>query len=136
MKGTRAVIFLLTFLPSISWAADNYKCKVIEAKDLEKKGLLEVTPFSKLIAGQEFVVERATGKIIGGTGFSNHNGEFGQPKVIDKGSKEQSYKALTIFGPNVAVAYLQIEEYLEQKEKPFMLFSNSNSIINGVCVHF
>lgn len=129
-----AVIFLVTSASAV--ALEDYKCTVKDAESLENNGLLEETSWSKLLNGQEFVIERATGKIVGGNGISNHNGKFGQPKVIDKGSSKQSYKVLTVYGPNVAVTYLQVSEFSSETEKPFLLMTNSTDVLSGTCVHF
>jgi|TARA_B110000046_G_C12865081_1_gene343544 hypothetical protein len=55
-----------------------------------------------------------------------------QPKVVDRGSKEQSLKVITNFGPSVDIAYLQVGLFYSDLKKPFLYFNNTD-IYAGLC---
>lgn len=122
--------FILTLaIPVQGFAIDAYKCTVTDAKGLSDNGLLEPDEFSQMFPGKEFVLDKGTGRITGG--LSNHNGN-GQPEVLDYGSTEQAFKAITIFRPFVTVEYLYIEEFNRSNLKPFMLIDGAH-IFTGIC---
>jgi hypothetical protein len=114
------------------YALDAYKCNVTHTAGLTDTGGLAETNYSKLRLGNEFVVDRDTGRINGG--LSNNNA-FGQPKVLDYGSHEQAFKVVTIYKPMTTLAYLYIEEFNENREKPFMFIDGQN-IFSGVCTPY
>lgn len=123
---------LITFSFTAS-ATGAYKCTVSSTAGLNQNGKLSQTEFTKLSLASEFVVDKGTGRINGGK-FSNHN-SFGQPQVLEIGSSEQAFKALTIFKPNPMINYLYIEEFSEKNEKPFMFVDGSN-IYSGICIPY
>lgn len=125
--------FLFIVFTNASFAASAYKCIVTNTAALNINGKLSETEFTKFSKATEFVVDKGTGRISGGT-FSNHNAN-GQPQVLDFGSKEQAFKALTIFKPNITINYLYIEEFAENKEKPFMFIDGSN-VFSGKCIAY
>ncbi|ESS71830.1 hypothetical protein MGMO_88c00420 [Methyloglobulus morosus KoM1] len=136
--NSRPIIFIvLSLYSTIISATEGYKCHPKQALGREDDGILRETGYTKILLNinTEFVVEKATGKIIGSKGFDNSNGLYGSPKVLDIGSKEQSYKVLTIYQPKVSVAYLEIEEFNKNSSKPFT-FMDSGIIISGTCEHY
>jgi hypothetical protein len=108
---------------------DGYKCIVTDTKELSDNGNLEQSDFTVMYLNKEFVVDKGTGRITGG--LSNHAG-LAQPVVLDFGSSEQSYKALTIYKPYTTVKYLYIQEFNKTPAKPF-LFIESGHIFSGTC---
>lgn len=112
--------------PSIS---DGYSCKVVLSGELNNRGRMARTDFAKLYDGLKFLVDRDTGYMYGPP--RNHN-ENGSPVVIDRGSDEQSFKAITVYRPFSSVEYLMIEEFSNEQNKPFM-FVTGSKVITGVC---
>jgi hypothetical protein len=134
----KIVVLLISLISTSTLASEGYKCIPNQAFALEADGSLsQENGWAKLLikSNKEFVVDRATGKMIGSAGFSNHNASFGSPRVLDHGSAEQSFKALTVFKPNVSVAYLKIEEFHKGKSKPFIFLNNGN-VVSGACEHY
>ena len=129
----KSFLFLvLCSIAGIANSAEGYKCKILMAHGLSDDGRMIETNFSNLYVGREFVVDRGTGRITGK--ISNHNA-YGEPKVLDRGSKAQAYKVITIYKPMTTIAYLYIKEFADGSEKPFMFVDGSN-IISGICGHY
>ncbi len=116
--------------PLAASAAGSYECAVVSATSLAANGEMKRTSFTKAYEGQKFIVNRETGQITSEV-ISNSNG-FGQPEVLDLGSSEQSFKALTVFRPKVAVDYLMIQSFVEGPKKPF-LFLSGGLLMSGKC---
>ncbi len=122
-------LILLITLSAFSFGIDAYKCKVQFASGLTDQGELTETPFAKLHIGKEFVVDKSNGKIVGEISNSNENGT---PQVLDWGSNEQAFKVITVYKPMTAVAYLYVQEFNVNIEKPFMYINGDNSF-TGLC---
>jgi len=118
-----------------AYSGDSYKCKVLDAVSLEGKGKLDKDGFGSLYVNPttEFIVDRGTGRMLNKL-LTNHNMN-GSPKVLDRGSKDQAYKVITIYEPFVQVDYLFIETYAETKQKPFYFLSGT-SLLSGTCVDY
>ena len=134
MKIILTTIFLF-FVSSHCLASNNFKCLVKDAVSLESNGLLSREPkVAKSNIGKEFIVNRVTGHITG-SGYTNTmSGQ--QPLVYDYLPSENGYKAITIYKPNHTVDYLQINEYVEGKEKPFFYKGAWGEMVSGVCVYY
>ena len=125
--------FLTSFLlAQHTFALDGYKCVVKDATQLKDDGTQSEAKDVLVTIGDEFVVDKVTGRMIGR--LSNHSMNR-QPKVIDFGSDDQAFKALTIFEPYVTVNYLYIEEYAQSFQKPFF-FVEYQRYITGLCEPF
>ncbi|MDB3923327.1 hypothetical protein N9359_04445 [Luminiphilus sp.] len=104
-----------------------YQCVVKDAKQLADDGTLESLDD---YLGAEFVVDRATGRMNGR--LKNH-GYFGEPTVIDPGSKDQAFKVITVHDAGFpAVDYLYVGSFAEGYEKPF-LYIDGNKVFSGAC---
>ena len=63
------------------------------------------------------------------------------PQVIDKGSKENSFKVINYLkkgggtGPGSNVYALNISEFVDGDKKPF-LFMRNTYVLQGTCLHF
>jgi hypothetical protein len=132
----KQVLFAIAFsaLSFQSYALPNFKCKVVQAYTLENDGTLsQNSNVAEMFLNKEFVVERATGKMIGE--LSNH-GAGGQPKVYNYLPKENGFKAITVFSPMPAVSYLQINECEEGDKYPFIFKDMWDGIVSGTCVYY
>lgn len=129
-------VLLLIGLLSLSvntYASGGYKCTVLEAKQLSNAGKMEVSKFTKQYIGKEFVVDKKTGRMTGQVKNHNFNGE---PKVLDQGSAQQAYKAITIFSPFTTVDYLYIQAFAEGPKKPFYFIDLGDNILTGTCENY
>lgn len=125
-----AVAVQILFASSNAVSSDlAYTCEVEKVYNLSDKGLLEPSNFEKLMKGSFFSVSRVTGEIIGQViptlmAKSTH--------VINKGSKEYSFKAVTDFGDQYQI--LEVQEFREGAIKPFVAFSMGGAgIVSGSC---
>lgn len=65
------------------------------------------------------------------------NAYLAQPTVIDDGSSENGFKAVTVFkqGVGSGVYVINIAEFVDGAKKPF-LYSIDTEVYFGSCVHF
>lgn len=81
--------------------------------------------------------ERATGRMSGAL----KNTYFTDPVVIDYGSRENAYKAVTTMrldqglGAGSNIYALNVAEYEEDEKKPFVFLWNG-TVFFGQCIHF
>ena len=124
------VILLLAFSGT---AFGNFKCIIKDAVHLEGTGLLNhQSHLATMDLGKEFVVNRGTGLITGAGIVNNMSGQM--PTVYDYLPQENGYKAVTIYKPNNTVDYLQINLFVEAKEKPFFFKGAWGTMASGTCV--
>lgn len=126
-------LILILWLTALNHAAagiDAYKCRIYFSSDLQDDGVMRPSDFSKFYVGKEFIVDKETGRISGR--ISNHNAS-GQPQVLDYGSNEQAFKALTIYRPRISIDSIYIKEFQDSGEKPFLLMKGS-TVYSGICM--
>ena len=129
------IILSVLFIATNCYAFNNFKCVVKDSVTLEKNGKLSAsTNVAKSNMHKEFVVNRITGQITGGGFVNTMSGQM--PKVYDYLPKENGYKAITIYNPNLTVDYLQINEYVEGKEKPFFYKGAWGGMVSGICTYY
>ena len=116
-------------------ASGDFKCIVKESFTLENNGKLSTeTSVAKSKINKEFIVNRQTGQMTGSSFINTMSGQM--PTVYDYLPSENGYKAITIYKPNNTIDYLQINEYSEGKEKPFLYKGAWGEIVTGVCVTY
>jgi hypothetical protein len=117
---------------SICFAADDYKCSISGAFQVNAAGV-QVAHVLKNFTGRQFTVERSSGVMTG----SLKNMYVTKPVVIDRGSKENSFKVITTMKNDITsnIYTLTIDEWVEGKRKPFVFLNNSD-VYYGSCVHF
>ncbi len=125
-------VLLGASLFSMGANAQDYKCRVermASAADHE-------TWYRQRLIGKQFSVNRTTGVISGPAGLQNSS-HAARPIVVDHGSKDNSFKAVTTLSPRPGslVWVLVVDEYRQGKEKPFAFMDNSD-VFFGTCVHF
>ncbi len=126
-------IFSILVLFSINtYAGQDYKSTITNASAPNENGYLEEIG-DKSVIGKLFTVNRQTGDISGPI----KNKYLSEPQVIDYGSVENSYKAISVMKNNVTtnVYTLVIEEFVDSHKKPFVYLSNS-WVFYGFCKHF
>lgn len=132
--GTRVTRYLLlgvvaSFLSASALAGvDSYVCTISSFSWLRDDGILVSDPKDPII-GEEFTVDRTTGKIIGrymsSTGF--------RTEVLDAGSTRQAFKVLARNSAGfLHVLYLEIQEFHNAVRKPFILVQGT-LVYGGAC---
>ena len=119
------------FVPLQAYAGSNfYQCQVMSDAYIKSDGTLDVLRDSPRI-GQKFTVIKDAGKVIGDVMDTLNN-----PKVITFGGEKSSYKV--VWQQNAAsnsgtfVDYLNVDEFIKGKQKPFGFFSGS-LLLTGFC---
>ena len=138
MKNKNWLFGLLLFIASFSAQADSdYQCTI------ERVSTAEAVPNQTLqfnetsYIGKQFSVERKTGYMVGAL----KNSYATKPQVIDYGSKENSFKAVTVMrieegaGKGSTIYALTINEFSKSPKKPFV-FLNNDVVFFGTCEHF
>lgn len=117
-------------------AFSDYQCTIerIAIADVDSKAL---AAFESNFIGKQFSVDRKTGNMTGAL----KNSYVTKPQVIDFGSKENAFKAVTIMrksdgaGKGSNIYALTINEYSESNRKPFVFLRNDETFF-GTCEHF
>ena len=124
-----ALIFFIAFtnMEVIALESNAYECTVGNSSvRLGDGGEFSRWTFRK---GKKFVVDKQSGRMLGA--LSNHNA-FGNPKVIDRGSKDQAYQVITVFEPFTAINVLYVQEFQDGDNKPFS-FTDGSITYAGLC---
>jgi hypothetical protein len=125
----------MILLISNAFAKQEYECeiKTVAIADLTNEKVLSF--LKKSYIGKKFKVDVDTAKI---SGTFNSN-PFTKPQIIDKGSKENSFKLIQTMklkeglGKGSTIQALTISEYFESNEKPF-IFLNTSEVFIGTCI--
>ena len=134
MKTTIRIIisfFILFFIVSSTSVAEelSYTCKVTHVYELGNDGSLRISNWEKQFKDSEFSVSRATGEIVGElvpTLLARST------KIVNKGSKEFSFKSIADFGDQVQL--IEIQEFAQQMKKPFVAVAMGGAgIVTGLC---
>ena len=136
LKSTMNYLFtllsLVTALTSLQLTAapNMYQCQVMSDAYIKEGGVLDILRDSPRV-GQKFTVVKNTGEVIGDIMDPLKN-----PKVIALGSEKNSYKVLweqkAADKKGAFVDYLNIDEFIKGKKKPFGFFSGS-LLLTGFC---
>lgn len=122
-----ACVLCLVAAPVLA-GPDSYVCTIQSFSRLNEGGAL-TSDRGDPILGEEFVVDRGSGRIMGkyiaSAGY--------ETKVLDPGSIQQSFKmvASTTVGFK-KVLYLQVHEFNKAERKPFLLV-DASLIYAGTC---
>ena len=80
-----------------------------------------------------FLVRRKTGEIIGAPFHNQTSTGVTTVQVLDYGSNEQAFKVVSVYkDAYTSVDYLQIDEFVDSSEKPFLGITRSR-IFSGTC---
>lgn len=117
-----------------SWGGEKeYHCTIKSVFNLSGNGDLKLRDDNSLLT--TFLVDKTSGLVKGGW---LGNEVWPTKTIIDSGSSKQSFKLLTlsedVIGTNGGkhAQYLQVEEYAETVEKPFM-HTDGKIVATGVC---
>ena len=107
-----------------------YQCQVMSDAYIKADGSLDVLRDSPR-AGEKFTVIKGTGEVIGDVMDALNN-----PKVIPSIGGKYSYKVIweqkAEGNGGAFVDYLNIDEFVKGKKKPFGFFSGS-LLLTGLC---
>jgi hypothetical protein len=128
MRGYLTFITLLLYASVSQAGNEGYVCKVAAVANLTDRGTLSSNPKDELI-GEEFTVDRQSGKIIGRWIKS----EDYKTEVISRGYGGWSFKAIGRQNPESEslAMYLEIAEH--RQAKPFILWHEPR-MFSGRCL--
>lgn len=118
-------------------AGTDYRCTIERIYDADGDKSQLIDGQRKLYIGREFTVDRSSGVMIGAL----KNSYMTEPVVVDRGSKDNSFKAVTTMrrdqgvGAGSTIYALVVKEYVESPQKPFA-FLTDDTVYFGSCVHF
>ena len=106
-----------------------YTCEIVHVYKLSENSTLAISGFEKQMKGSSFSVSRVTGEIIGEvvpTLLAKST------RVVNRGSSENSFKAVADFGEQFQI--LEVQEFRFGPIKPFIAMSMGGAgIITGTC---
>jgi hypothetical protein len=141
MNHTNHIAFavLLSCLSCFASAGEfAYTCEVRHLYGLERNGSLNTFPESKLeklMKESSFSVSRETGALTGNSA-SLDTSQAKSTRVINRGSKENSFETVADFGDfqngTHPYQFIKVEEFQKGALKPFVLMG-VNGIVTGIC---
>ena len=128
---------LLLLITNSALALSDYHCLIQRIVTAESAPNSTLSFYEHNYLNKKFTVERSTGLMAG----TLKNSYRTKPQVIDLGSEENSFKAVTTmsreqgrgYGSNVYM--LTINEYVSSSKKPFV-YVNNDVVFLGECEHF
>jgi len=124
-------IILIMFSFNSHATESTYICVVEQVLELSEQGkLLETKGTYTSVIGNKFTIDRNHGDMIG---YPFTTKSYKSITVLDKGSKENAFKSISIsHPPNIWAMYIYVKEFQEGKYKPF--WGNEGSyIFSGNC---
>ncbi len=130
----RYLIFAtLLAISSPALAFDDFKCLIKDAFELKDNGILDhQSEMMTTYIGKEFSVDRQTGIITGANLSNTMSGQM--PSVQDNLPSENSFRATTVY--THTVDYLEIRQFVAEKDKPFFYKGAFGVMLSGTCVLF
>ena len=122
LKSTSCCIVLLLAplilaIPSLIMAADDhYTCTIVTASRLTDKGTLAQDEVVKHFLGNEFTVDRVTGRITGGP-LDNREMTI---QLIARGTHDMSSEVFAVSKETLQTTHIRIDQFLPTEHKPFM----------------
>lgn len=107
--------------------ASGYQCTVKDAI-YSAQGTLLRTDLTKAAVGKEFIVDRSNGRMLG----DYASGIGWQPKVLEYGSRQQSFKVIYTSAPYLHVRFLTVQEFDDGTLKSFYML-DEDSFLTGNC---
>lgn len=130
MLGKISLMLILLCPQFVLSGQNSYQCIILSNASVEDNGYIKIQPKSFHI-GKKFAVDRKTGVLIGDMFVS-----FGEPKVIAKGSKDNSFKVIWLKEAGgkdgMFLDILSIDEFKSGAKKPFSYFTG-DLLFTGVC---
>ena len=123
---------LLSFSLSAKADLNSYVCEIKQVIQVNDDGLMvKHDGIYKDFIGKKFSIDRVSGVMIGDAFGTKYDKTI---TVIDKGSKDNAYKAIvTSNPPNIWVKYIVVNEFHSTKNKSFWGNADTNTILSGQC---
>jgi hypothetical protein len=128
---------LFTFgIAANSRASEDYRCTIERYSRAEGDSGPTYKMVQGAFMGKQFTVDRSTGITIGAL----KNSVDSKPQVVDRGSKDNSFKVVSAaspdeFQPGSIVSALNVMEFVRGEMKPFNFMIN-DGVFFGTCEHF
>ena len=132
MNHLTTLFFMVAIVAPLQAYADPhfYQCQVMSDAYIKTDGSLDLLRDSPRV-GEKFTVIKGTGVIIGDVMDALNN-----PKVFPSIAGKNSYKVIweqkAEGGGGAFIDYLNIDEFVKGKKKPFGFFSGS-LLLTGLC---
>ncbi len=129
--------FALLAAAGIARAGESsYVCEVAQIYNLQSDGTLRTSPImEKVVKEHSFSVSRITGALSGNS-LSLDTSSAKQIRVVNPGSKDNSFRAMADFGtfPNGSRPYqlIEVQEFVAGPVKPFVLMGDLG-VVTGTC---
>jgi hypothetical protein len=125
-------LIILAFALNANAGPFQYECEVKQVFDVDGGELRPVT--KDIRVGQRFTISRESGEIVGGGAYALYRRQGWKAfDVLDRGSKAQSFKLLTVSqGPFTTITLVTVKEYEEEEQKTFIYYDNF-SVSTGLC---
>ncbi|MBG7617018.1 MAG: hypothetical protein IZT57_01435 [Chloroflexi bacterium] len=131
---------LLSSYSALAFAGSDFKCKVTDSVKLLENGKMgagKMSYSSKATTqelGKEFTVNRLSGEMTG-SGFENN--KFGAKPTVYSLSHDTAYSVITISKPSGTIDYLEIQEWVDGPQKPFLFRGGwTLQLVSGLCEYF
>lgn len=137
MNRITAIGMALVLTPCAAVAADDYRCTIERLSLAAGDSGATYDLNRKSYVGKQFTVERTSGLMAGVL----KNSYVTKPQVVDRGSKDNSFKVVTTMrveqgaGAGSNIYALTVLEYEQGPKKPFV-FLNNEMVFFGHCEHF
>ena len=139
MMHSRSILVAVALFPLLTQGtvsaqpttSDTYACTIKEAKDVSELGLFTTHGFNENSVGEIFFVDRHSGLATGE--FRNYV-DPSEVTLLSQGSTDQNFVAISFVGPFRYLNYIEIEEWREGLEKPFMAIDHIRGVLAGLCI--
>ena len=132
-----AILFASVLTTGAAAASDDYRCTIDRVSLAQGDSGATYDLYKQNYVGKQFTIERTSGLMAGVL----KNSYATRPQVIDRGSKENSYKVVTTMrieqgaGAGSNIHALTVLEYEQGTKKPFV-YLNNETVFFGHCEHF
>lgn len=130
----KLIFSLLLLISTPLFAADDtYTCVIKDLREVSANGLLvKPNAFVSSQIGTSFIIRKKTGEILGE--YVNTDNAYTRD-VLDKGGEENSYKALSTYGPNREILYVEVldNSYFRNKSPRSFIGFILSSTFSGYC---
>ncbi len=127
------IILLFFFSVGVFAGESTYICEIKQIAELSDDGEItnkNIGDIYKSRAGNKFTIDRNSGDMIG---HPFNTKSYKSINVLDKGSKENSFKSIVLSNPpNIWVMYIQVKEFSKSELKPFWGTEGGN-LYSGLC---
>ena len=128
------LVFVVMAFPSIGRAAAfQYECTIRQVVSLDAgKANIRSDGYE---VGRKFSVSRESGAMSGFIDWRRQEGSWKMYQVVDRGSKNQSFKLLLMPepAPYTRIMYLEVKEFEQTPEKTFTYY-DTFKLLTGMCL--